>query len=255
MPAALVTGATAGIGAEFALQLAQSGYDLVLVARDEARLAETRESLAARFGVGVDVIAADLVTDAGCAVVAERISDVQRPIDLLVNNAGIGTYQSFGTAELADEERQIDLNIRAVLRLSHAAVRSMTGRGSGCILNVSSVSAFVPRGSNATYGASKAWVTMFSESLSVQLTGTGVTVTAVHPGFTHTEFHERAQADMSHVPKRMWLEAPDVVREALADAAKGKPLSTPSRQYKAMVGAARSVPRPVLRRIMARRGF
>ena len=134
------------------------------------------------------------------------------------------------------------------MRLSHAAVRAMTARGSGRILNVSSVAGFVPRGGNATYSASKAWVTMFSEALAVQLAGTGVTVTAVCPGFTHTEFHERAQADMSHVPHRMWLEAADVVREGLADTFAGKPVSVPSRKYKALVTVARTLPRPAAAR-------
>jgi uncharacterized protein len=117
------------------------------------------------------------------------------------------------------------------------------------------VAGFVPRGGNATYSASKAWVTMFSEALAVQLQGSGVSVTAVCPGFTRTEFHQRANADMSHVPERMWLDARTVVREGLADAARGKPVSVPSRQYRALVGASRSIPRPLLRKIMARRAF
>ena len=255
MPTALVTGATAGLGAEFARQLAASGHDLVLVARDTARLEAARADLSSRYGVDVEVLPADLTTSVGCEQVADRISDVQRPVDVLVNNAGIGMYKAFGTASVADEERQLDLNVRSVLRLTHAAVRAMTGRNSGRIINVSSVAGFVPRGSNATYSASKAWVTMFSEALAVQLESSNVTVTAVCPGFTHTEFHQRAQADMSHVPDRMWLEAEDVVREGLADAMAGKPLSVPSRQYKTLVTAARTIPRPVLRRIMARRSF
>jgi uncharacterized protein len=253
LPLALVTGATAGIGAEFARQLAADGYDLVLVARDAARLDATRGELASRYGIGVETVPADLTTDAGCAAVTTCLEGGK--VDLLVNNAGMGTYQAFGTVDLAREEAQLDLNVRAVLRLTHAAVRVMTARGSGRVLNVSSVAGFVPRGGNATYSASKAWVTMFSEALAVQLRGTGVTVTAVCPGFTHTEFHDRASADMSHVPERMWLEAADVVREGLSDTAAGKPLSVPSRRYKALVGAARTLPRPLLRAVMARRGM
>ena len=250
MPTALVTGATAGLGAEFARQLAARGHDLVLVARDVARLESTKDALSS---VAVEALPADLLTDEGCATVAERLG--RGDIDLLVNNAGIGTYKPFGEAELEREEAQLDLNVRAVLRLSHAAVRAMKDRGSGRIINVSSVAGFVPRGGNATYSASKAWVTMFSEALGVQLAGTGVTVTAVCPGFTHTEFHERANADMSHVPDRMWLDAKDVVREGLDDAFAGKPISVPSRRYKALVGATRALPRPVLRAVMARRGM
>jgi uncharacterized protein len=255
VPTALVTGATAGLGAEFARQLAADGYDLVLVARDRLRLMAACESLVAVRGIAVETLPADLTTDEGCTTVAARLADPSRPVDLLVNNAGIGTYQPFGKAPLELEERQLDLNIRAVLRLSHAAVRAMAERGSGRILNISSVSAFVPRAGNATYAASKAWVSMFSEALSLQLRGTGVTVTAVCPGFTHTEFHERANADMSHVPERMWLEPADVVREALADGAAGKPVSVPSRRYKTLVGVARAMPRPALRAVMARRGM
>jgi uncharacterized protein len=255
VPTALVTGATAGLGAEFARQLADRGYDLVLVARDTARLEAAQKSLGEQFGIAVEVLPADLVTDAGCAAVTARISDTQHPIDVLVNNAGFGMYQMFGTASIEDEERQLDLNVRAVMRLAHAAVRVMTGRGTGRIINVSSVAGFVPRGGNATYSAGKAWVTMFSEALSVQLRDTPVTVTAICPGFTRTEFHERAHADMSRVPERMWLEAPDVVSEGLADAFAGKPVSVPSRQYQSLVLGARLVPRALLRRIMARRAF
>ena len=255
MPTALVTGATAGLGAEFARQLAADDYNLVLVARDTERLEQIAAELSAREGATVEVISADLISDEGCSVVAKRIEDHEHPIDLLINNAGFGMYKVFGSAALADEERQLDLNVRAVLRLSHSAVRAMTGRGSGRIVNVSSVSAFVPRGSNATYAASKAWVTMFSEALSVQLKGSGVTVTAICPGFTRTEFHERAEADMSHVPERMWLSAADVVREGLADAFAGRPVSVPTRQYRRLVLLARLVPRWLLRRVMARRNF
>ncbi|MDT4938378.1 MAG: uncharacterized protein QOG80_2049 [Pseudonocardiales bacterium] len=255
MTTALVTGATAGIGAEFARQLAQRGNDLVLVARDVPRLEATRDELSSRYGVRIEVLPADLCTDEGCAAVSARIDDAAVPVDVLVNHAGFGMYRRFGDADLADEERQLDLNVRAVLRLTHAAVRTMVARRSGQIINVSSVAGFVPRGGNATYSASKAYVTMFSEALSVQLAGSGVTVTAVCPGFTHTEFHERAHADMSHVPDRMWLDAKVVVAEGLADADKGKPISVPSRQYKTLVTAVRTLPRPILRRIMARRAF
>jgi uncharacterized protein len=255
MPTALVTGASSGLGTEFCRQLAAAGWDLVLVARDAARLEAVAEELRSAHRIGVDVLPADLTADDGCARVAARLTDTAPPIELLVNNAGMGTYQSFGQADLAFEEQQLDLNVRAVLRLTHAAVPAMQALGRGRVLNVSSVAGFVPRPGNVTYSASKAWVTMFSEALSLQLAGTGVTVTAVCPGFTHTEFHERAAADMSSVPDRMWLEARDVVREGLADTFTGKAVSVPSRIYKTLVGAAQTLPRPVLRAIMARRGM
>jgi short-subunit dehydrogenase len=253
VPTALVTGASSGLGAEFAVQLAALGHDLVLVARDTTRLETARTSLQDAHGVTVEVLGADLVTDAGCAAVADRLADTARPVDVLVNNAGMGTYAPFGGVGLEAEERQLALNVTAVLRLSHAAVGAMKALGAGRILNVSSVSAFVPRPGNVTYSATKAWVTMFSEALSLQLAGTGVTVTAVCPGFTHTEFHQRASADMSGVPERMWLDAVDVVREGLADLFAGKPVSVPSKRYKALVGMAQTLPRPLLRAFMARR--
>ena len=255
MPTALVTGASSGLGAEFCRQLAADGWDLVVVARSADRLEAAATELRAAHRVEVDVLPADLASDDGCARVAERLTTTASPIELLVNNAGIGTYQPFGEAALTFEEQQLDLNVRAVLRLTHAAVGAMRARGAGRVLNVSSVAGFVPRPGNVTYSASKAWVTMFSEALSLQLAGTGVTVTAVCPGFTHTEFHERAAADMSGVPSRMWLEARDVVREGLADTLAGKPVSVPSRIYKTLVGAAQTLPRPALRAIMARRGM
>ena len=255
MTTALVTGATAGLGAEFARQLAAEGNDLVLVARDEARLESAKVALEDRHHVKVEIVSADLSTVDGCVRVAERIVSTSDPIDTLVNNAGIGTYRVFGGAELELEEHMLDLNVRAILRLSHAAVRVMTGRGAGQIINVSSVAGFVPRGGNVTYSASKAWVTMFSEALSVQLAESGVQVTAVCPGFTHTEFHERADADMSKVPDWLWLNADDVVAHGLADARKGKPVSVPSVKYKALTGAARHLPRPLLHRLMKRRGL
>jgi uncharacterized protein len=250
LPRALITGATSGLGAEFARQLAARGYDLVLVARDATRL---RAMAAARPETDVEVLPADLSTDIGCTKVAHRL---ERPdVDLLVNNAGLGLYAHFGTADLAAEEYQLDVNVRAVLRLTHAAVRSMTGRGSGMIVNVSSMAGFVPRAGNATYAASKAWVTSFSEGLALQLADSAVSVTAVCPGFVRTEFHQRAQADMSHVPARMWLAADDVVREALDDAFAGRALSVPSRRYQAMFVASRALPRPLLRAVMKRRGL
>ncbi len=250
---ALVTGATAGLGASFARHLAAEGRDLVLVARTEERLQSVAAELRARFAVQVEVLVADLSTDDGCAAVAARVAKPELPVDTLVNNAGIGLYRAFGTAPLADERRMLDLNVGSVLTLSHAAVVAMTGRGRGEIINVSSVAGFVPRGASTTYAASKAWVTSFSEGLALLLKDTGVRVTAICPGFTRTEFHARAKADMSSTPAWMWLAADRVVAEGLADVRSGVIISVPSKRYKALLLLVKALPRTVVRRVVSRR--
>ena len=238
MPTALVTGATAGIGAAFARQLAARGTDLVLVARDEARLRALADSLPVR----TEVLPADLADDAGCARVEQRGAD---GVDLLVNNAGLGTKGAFHDVQRADEEHLLRLNVRAVLRLTHAALPPMLARGSGAVLNVSSVAGFAPGSRAATYSASKAWVTNFSESLHLQYADRGVQVLALCPGFTRTEFHSRAEMDVSGVPDRLWLDADDVVRTGLRDLEAGKALSVPGAPYKAIVVASRLLPTSV----------
>ncbi|HEY6746188.1 MAG TPA: SDR family oxidoreductase [Mycobacteriales bacterium] len=245
---ALVTGGTSGIGAAFARQLAAEGTDLVLVARDVDRLEGTAASLQSAYGVEVEVLPADLAVEAGTEPVRARLADRGRPVDLLVNSAGIGLRGKFWETPLADQERMFHLNCTAVLRLSHAALGAMVPRGRGDIVVVSSVSGFAPavRGS---YGASKAWATAFAESLSGQLAGTGVHVSAVAPGFVRTEFHGRAGLDMSKQPGFLWLDAETVAATALRDHRAGKVLSVPGVQYKVLVAASRLVPPPVARRV------
>ncbi|MGD9955852.1 MAG: SDR family NAD(P)-dependent oxidoreductase [Candidatus Nanopelagicales bacterium] len=251
MTTALITGGTAGIGAEFARQLAARGDDLVLVARDGSRLEAYAEELRARHRVDVEVLVADLSDRAGLASVEARLADADRPVDLLVNNAGFGVNQVFVGGDLDAEQQMLDLLVTAVMRLSHAALPGMVARGTGGIINVSSVASFIAGG---TYSAAKSWVTVFSESIDRQLRGTGVTVTALCPGFTHTEFHQRAEMDVDHLPDWLWLDAPDVVRGALADFGRGKPVSVPGVQYKALSTLARYLPRPVVRRASGVRG-
>ncbi|MEX2290041.1 MAG: SDR family oxidoreductase [Mycobacteriales bacterium] len=246
MTTALVTGATAGIGAAFARQLAGRGHDLVLVARDAARLESKAEQLRS-YGVQVEVLPADLADDEGCAVVEKRCA---AGIDLLVNNAGLGTTGAFHEVDLADEEHLLRLNVRAVLRLTHAALAPMVVRRSGAVVNVGSVAGFAPGTRSATYSASKAWVTNFSESLHLQYSAQGVKVLALCPGFTRTEFHSRGQMDTSGIPEPMWLAADDVVRTALTDLGKGKSLSVPGAQYKAIVAATRMIPASVQRSVV-----
>jgi len=251
MSLALVTGASAGLGAAFARRLAAEGSDLVLVARDEARLTELKRELEQRHRVRIQVLPADLATAAGRDAVAARIRADQDPVELLVNNAGIGLYRSFGKADLDDEDRMLDINVRAVLHLSHAAVGAMRPRGSGIILNVASVAGIVPRPGTVTYGAGKAYLIAFTEGLAQLLAGSGVSATAVCPGFVHTEFHERAEVDMSYLPGWMWLDAEKVVADGLADARRGRTVSVPGAKYKAIVGASRLVPRGLVRRLGA----
>jgi hypothetical protein len=185
--------------------------------------------------------------------VAERISQQDRPVDTLINNAGFGLYRSFGKAPLADEVRMLDVNVRAVLTLSYAAVEAMKPRGRGEIINISSVAGYLPRASAATYAAGKAWVTAFSEGIALLLAGSGVRVSVICPGFTHTEFHQRAEADMSGTPSFLWLDADRVVAEGLADARRGDRISVPSRRYKAILLLVKLLPRPLVAKVMARR--
>jgi uncharacterized protein len=250
MGTALVTGATAGLGLEFAWQLATARHHLVLGARDTERLEEVARQIRAAAGVDVEVIAADLALPDDVARVAERLAVTgekegdPRPVGLLVNNAGFGISQPFVEGDLDVELRAVDVMVRAVLVLTRAAVGQMTARGRGAILNVGSVAALTAGG---TYAAIKAWVRTFTEGLAVELQGTGVTATVVAPGLTHTEFHERASADVAAYPEVVWLEAPRVVSDALADVRRGTVLSTPSVRYKAVSALLRVAPRSAVR--------
>jgi len=244
MRTALVTGATSGIGHAFCRELAERGNDLVIVARHRARLENVSDELRARYSVNVEILAADLSVRAQLGRVAARIADRDRPIDLLVNNAGFVTGRSLLKGDVADEEAMLDVLCRAVLVLSHAGALSMRERGRGHIINVSSVVGFVP---NSTYGAAKAWCTSFTEILAHELSGSGVSATALCPGFTRTEFHERADLDVSRLPKALWLEADVLVRDCLDDVRAGKVVSVPGMQYKVLAGIAQLVPHRLVR--------
>jgi short-subunit dehydrogenase len=245
----LITGATAGIGAAFASRLARDGRDLVLVARDGERL----EAAAARHrvhGVSAEVLVADLATAEGRDRVAARLADEGAPVDLLVNNAGATQRLPFIEADPATLLGQHGLNVTAVLQLTRAALPGMVKRGRGAVVNVSSMLGF-GTGSGSTYMAEKAWVTVFTEGLAGTLVGTGVRALVLCPGFVSTEFHERAGLDMGGRRGLMWLDAERVVEECLADLARGKVVSVPSPQYKAMAALMDLMPRPVLRRMFA----
>jgi uncharacterized protein len=250
MTTALVTGATAGLGLAFAERLAQDGYDLVLVARDVDRLRRTADDLEHRFGCAVEVLSADLSHPEACAAVEERLADRARPVGLLVNNAGFTPNQPFVTGDLAVEQAALDVMVRAVLRLTHAALGGMVTRGDGTVINVSSVAGWVP---SSTYGAAKAYVTSFTEGVAAQLKGTGVRALVVCPGFTHTEFHERAGLDLSSMPAWMWLDAERVVDDTFRDLGRGRVVSVPSATYKALALVARHAPRGLVTRARLRR--
>ncbi len=239
MTTALITGATAGIGAEFARQLAARGTDLVLVARDAARLAAAAAALGAEHGVRVETLSADLFTDAGVAAVEARLRENEHPIDLLVNNAGHGLVTDFAASPLDDEVRHLDLHVGVPLRLTHTAMQGMLARGHGRIVLISSVAAFTPRGS---YGAAKAWGISFARWANLRYRLRGVSVTAVAPGFTRTEFHERMGVSTEGVPRFLWLDVRDLVRLALRDIDRGRSVSIPTMRYKVVAGLARILP-------------
>lgn len=249
---ALITGASAGLGAEYARQLAERGADLVLVARDRDALAAVADEVRAASGVTVEVLPADLLATDDRARVVDRLADPRRPVDLLVNNAGFGLPLSFVRNDIADEARHLALHVEVPMRLMHAALGPMLARGSGRILNVASVAAFLPR---STYGASKGWLVSFSRWANAEYSPRGVTVTAVCPGYTHTTFHERLglPPGQEGVPGWMWLDAPQVVAASLRAAARGASVSIPTLRYRILVGLARLVPDRIAARL-GRRG-
>ena len=250
MPTALITGPTAGIGRAFADAYAQRGFDLVLVSRDESRLKQVADDVSRAYGVSCEVLPADLAVSDDLARVEARIEDGGRPVEAVVNNAGYAVAKWFGDTTVEEEERSLDVLVRAPLRLSHVAVRQMRARGGGELVNVSSVAGFTPRG---TYGAHKAWLTSLTEWINIAYGREGIKATAVCPGFVRTEFHQRANIDLSTVPRWMWLQPEQVVEEAIRDLLGGKPVSIPSRRYRVLTSVSRLAPRPLVAKI-ARRG-
>ncbi|HLR98649.1 MAG TPA: SDR family NAD(P)-dependent oxidoreductase [Mycolicibacillus parakoreensis] len=242
-PVALITGPTSGLGLGYARRFAADGYDLVLVARDSTRLADVAGELRDEAGRSVEVLPADLAEQTGRAAVAERCA---AGVQVLVNNAGFGTSGEFWTADPALLQSQLDVNVTAVMQLTRAALPPMLAAGVGTVINIASVAGLLS-GRGSTYSASKAWVVSFSEGLAGGLGGTGVGVHAVCPGFVRTEFHQRAGIEMGSVPAPMWLSVDDVVNESLADVARGRVLSVPGVQYKALTAAGRLVPRNLVR--------
>lgn len=234
---ALVTGASSGIGESFARLLAGRGADLVIVARRADLLDGLARELVERYRVAVEVIAADL-TDPGARAEVERRLRAE-PVELLVNNAGYGAFGAFAEIPLDDQLTEIELNVTAVVRLTHAVLPGMIERGRGGVLNVASMSGFAPSPGSATYGATKAYVASFSESLHAEVAAKGVHVTALCPGFTRTE--DEAQSNL------LWLRRENVARAGLDAVSAGRALCVPGAQYKAALPALKLVPRPLLR--------
>ena len=241
---ALVTGATAGIGESFTRLLAAHNYNLVLVARDLPRLNERALALQEKFGVEVVVLQADLATEQGCGLIENYI--VEHEIDVLINNAGFGIKKAFTASELINEQNLLDVLVRTPMRLMHVALPTMRARDKGIIINVSSVAGFIAGG---TYSASKSYLTVLSESLNTELLGTKVKISALCPGFTRTEFHQRGRMSMKGLPAFMWLNADKLVEEAWIDALKGRAISIPSWRYQLLTFVMRYTPRTLVRKI------
>ena len=245
MPTALVTGASSGIGLELARALAARGHDLVVVARSLDKL----EDLAASMSVGVEVIAADLASDAGMATIEDRLQSTDRPIDLLVNNAGFGTTGKFAELPIEGEVEEIRLNVLALTRLTGAAVPQMVARGHGAVINVASIAAFQPTPGTATYGATKAFVLSFTMALREELRGTGVRAVALCPGFTRTGFQERANFELKGIAKRFSQTADEVAQATLRTLDRDAGVCVPGWQNKVAAGATHLAPRKLVPRI------
>ena len=241
---ALVTGASAGIGAVFARRLAGRGCDLILVARRRERLDELAAQLREEFGVEAEALPADLTKDDDLAQVAKRIGDCEN-LDFLVNNAGVGLKLLFHESDLAGQDAMARLHVLAPLHLTHAALPEMVARRSGAIINVSSVASFFATPHNVMYCSTKAWLNRFSEALAVELTGTGVRVQVLCPGFTYSEFHDAMGTGRPPVPKNWWLSAEYVVDQSLRALDNGKLYAIPSVRYRLVVWAANLLPRKI----------
>lgn len=248
---ALVTGASSGIGCEFARELAARGADLILVARDEARLTELAEELRDAHGCRAEVLRADLCDERQLTAVESRLSE-DSDIDLLVNNAGFGVSGYFADLDIAASQGQIDLNVTALVRLAHAALPSMRAARRGGIINIASTAAFTPGPMMAVYSATKAFVLAFTEGLAAELRSEGIKVTTVCPGFTRTEFQQRGNYDTGSIPTLAWQSPANVVAEALSGYSRGKVVTVSGAQNRLLVGLLRMLPRSAIPGLVAR---
>ena len=241
---AMVTGATAGIGESFTRVLAREGFSIVLVARDLERMKERAATLESQFNVQTAIVQADLATDDGCAKVEKYLTE--NPVEVLINNAGFGINKAFSMSDLNSEQQLLDVLVRTPMRLMHTVIPQMKARSSGSIVNVSSVAGWIAGG---TYSAAKSYLTVLSESLHTELSGTGIKISALCPGFTRTEFHERGRMRMNGLPNFMWLSADRVVSQAWKENQNGKVLSVPGWQYLILSTVSRFGPRPLVRKL------
>jgi len=216
------------------------------VARDNKRLQERAKSLSKKYKVEVEILQADLSVPAQLAKVEKRLSNAKKPIEVLINNAGFGIKDSFLSSNIADEKRLIDVLAKTPMQLMHAVLPQMLDRNSGTIINVSSVASFIAGG---TYSAAKSYLTVHTESLHTELSKTNIKISALCPGFTRTEFHQRGKMKMSGLPNFMWLEADRVVSESWRAAMAGKAICIPGWQYKILSTIARFGPRPLVRKL------
>jgi short-subunit dehydrogenase len=250
---AVVTGATAGIGREFAEQLGAKGYDLLLVARDHARLAQAAAALGAAHGVEAEALPADLSRDDDVGRLAGRLAASPR-LALLVNNAGFGSRGRLAESDAARQEAMLRLHVLAPMRLARAALPVLLANRSGGIINVSSVAGFVYSAGNVNYCATKAYLTTFSEGLAAELEGTGVRAQALCPGFTRTEFHARIPGPVERHPEFAWLSAREVVRYSLRCLERGGPaVCIPGLRWRLAVGTIRLLPRGLIGWVTRRR--
>jgi len=249
MATALITGASSGLGEEFALQLAREKYDLVLVARREEKLREVAERAKQAGAAKAAIIAADLSRADAAAEIHRRLAAENIAVDYLVNNAGFGTHGGFVRAPLDREIEEINLNVSALVALTRLFLPAMVEKRRGIVVNVASTAAFQPVPWMATYAATKAFVLSFSEALAGELAGTGVTVMALCPGPTRTEFQQVASVEDSGVPSFAYMDAATVVRQAIDAARRGKAIKINGVVNLIMAESSRFAPRALVRRI------
>ena len=245
----MVTGASAGLGRAFVLELARRGVEIVAVARDSDRL----KSLAASVDVAVEVMPADLAVADQLEAVAQRCADQERSVDLLVNNAGIWDFGMLGSAEVGRVKEMVALNVAAVVRLSTACIGRMLSEGKGAILNVSSVAGEQPLPFEAVYAASKAFVTNFGQGLHEEVRARGVTVTTVLPGLTRTELHTRAGCgdQIKHYPPWLWMEPERVAVLSLRALSRRRAVCVPGFGYGLCAAISQLIPRYPKRKLAA----